>query len=187
MIYTAVWRRLDYPGHDSCRLKPSDGGAGWRLEGAAVFRAQSGPALLRYTVQLARDWTTQAGTVRGYVGNREIELRIERDLTGWRMNGRIQEAVRSTVDLDFQFTPATNLQQLRRLNLSVGQEAECPVAWLREDANDLVVLPQTYRRLDELRYEYRAPTLDYQATLLLTSSGFAQDYPTGWTMENDGQ
>jgi len=34
-VSSVLWRRLDTPGHDVCRLEKSD--AGWKLEGVAVF------------------------------------------------------------------------------------------------------------------------------------------------------
>ncbi len=41
MIGGILWRRLDVPGHDACRLLRSD--AGWQLEGAAAFRHERNP------------------------------------------------------------------------------------------------------------------------------------------------
>src|SRR5207244_2474062 len=35
-VAAILWRRLDTPGHDACRLERSD--AGWELDGTAVFR-----------------------------------------------------------------------------------------------------------------------------------------------------
>ena len=35
-VGAVLWRRLDTPGHDACRLVRND--AGWQLEGTAVFR-----------------------------------------------------------------------------------------------------------------------------------------------------
>jgi uncharacterized protein len=180
---TACWRRVDQPGHDTARLQPL--GNGWLLTGAAVFLSATGPALVNYGVKLAHDWTTLAGTVRGFRGKQEFELTVVRDGEDWTINGQPQPAVRGLLDLDFQFTPATNLQQLRRLNLTVGQRADCPVAWLQEGASELAVLPQTYQRLDEFRYGYDASAVGYQATLIIAENGFARVYPDGWEFENE--
>jgi hypothetical protein len=45
---SVVWRRLDGPGHDVCRVDRH--GSGWRLEGSAAFIADDLPAMLAYTL-----------------------------------------------------------------------------------------------------------------------------------------
>ncbi|TIP30282.1 MAG: hypothetical protein E5X67_02260 [Mesorhizobium sp.] len=181
MSLLAIWRRTDEPGHDAAQLKQTD--LGWLLNGAAVYLSDAGPARLDYTVQLAEDWTTRSGSVRGFIGPQSVDLTIIRDETGWTVNGQRQPAVQSMVDLDYSFTPATNLQQIRRMNLKVGDKADFPVAWLVAGASSLVVLPQIYHRVSETEYIYEAPTVPYRATLLIPEAGFAEDYPDGWVFE----
>ncbi|RWM99983.1 MAG: hypothetical protein EOR84_08395 [Mesorhizobium sp.] len=181
MSLLAIWRRTDEPGHDAAQLKQTD--LGWLLNGAAVYLSDAGPAHLDYTVQLAEDWTTRSGSVRGFIGPLSVDLTIIRDEIGWTVNGQRQPAVQSMVDLDYSFTPATNLQQIRRMNLKVGDKADLPVAWLVAGASSLVVLPQIYHRVSETEYIYEAPTVPYRATLLIPEAGFAEDYPDGWVFE----
>jgi Putative glycolipid-binding len=50
------------------------------------------------------------------------------------------------IDLDFGFTPATNLSQLRRIALEIGQAVDLPVAWLDVTADTLTSLYQRYER-----------------------------------------
>jgi len=57
-----LWRRIDTPGHDGCRLEGSD--AGWRLDGTAVFRVGEASAQLTYRVVCDSAWRTQNGQVR---------------------------------------------------------------------------------------------------------------------------
>lgn len=187
MSLLAIWRRTDEPGHDVVQLTQTD--LGWHLNGAAVYLSDAGPARLDYTVQLAEDWTTKSGSVRGFIGSQSVDLTIIhnetgiRNETGWTVNGQPQPAVQSMVDLDYGFTPATNLQQICRMNLKVGDKADFPVAWLVAGVSSLVVLPQTYHRVSETKYIYEAPTVPYRATLLIPEAGFAQDYPDGWVFE----
>lgn len=181
MTLLAIWRRTDNPGHDVVQLEQTD--LGWLLDGTAVYLSEAGPARLDYTVQLAEDWRTTSGTVRGFIGAQAVDLTIVRGKTGWTINGQPQPAVQSMVDLDYSFTPATNLQQLRRMNLKVGDKADFPVAWLVAGASTLAVLPQTYNRVSETEYAYEAPTVPYRATLLIPDAGFTQDYPDGWVSE----
>jgi len=81
-----LWRRVDAPGHDSCRLEELEDG--WRLDGAAVFRHEGAPARLDYRVECARDWSARGGEVRGWVGSRSIRHVVARSGGGWTLDGR---------------------------------------------------------------------------------------------------
>ncbi|HEX2099988.1 MAG TPA: putative glycolipid-binding domain-containing protein [Candidatus Synoicihabitans sp.] len=180
-LATACWRRLDQPGHDSARLV--ERAEGRFLSGVAVWLSETGPAALSYQVELAPDWTTIADQVHGFIGKAALDRTIVRRGLDWTLNGIPQPTVAGMLDLDFQFTPATNLQQLRRLHLEIGERAECPVAWLQEGASELTVLPQTYHRLDRHRFAYEASSVGYRSTLILAEDGFARVYPDGWELE----
>ena len=67
------------------------------------------------------------------------------------------------VDLDYGFTPATNVLQLSRIALKPDQRAEVPVAWFDLDSASLTELPQSYERRSEACYWYEAPTVPYQS------------------------
>ncbi len=182
IIASILWRRLDTPGHDACRLERKD--TGWRLEGTAVFRHESGPAWLTYHVVCDCAWHAQQGHVLGWLGADALEFRIVRTSTGvWTLNGAVVAAVGNCVDLDFGFTPATNLPQLRRLALEVGQAADAPAAWL-DVAGALTLLPQRYERRTEATYWYEAPSVAYAALLEVAPTGFIRRYPGLWEAES---
>lgn len=181
MIATAIWRRLDTPGHDAAVLHRL--GKGWRLEGSAVFLHETQPAQLAYELDLEATWETRRAEVRGFIGDTVIDDTITREDGKWAFNGESVGDVDSLVDLDLAFTPATNLQQLRRMDLKPGETADLPVAWLEPGARTLVVLPQRYRRQDELTYWYDAPSVPYQAVLEIAPSGFVRSYPKLWVLE----
>lgn len=182
-VATVLWRRLDTPGHDACRLEGGD--AGWALDGTAVFRQDGLPARLSYRLECDLRWHTQQGQVRGWLGAQSIELSITRSTGGvWTLNGVVVSNLESCVDLDLGFTPATNLLQLRRLALAEGQAADAPAAWLNESAGSLEVLPQRYERLTETMYWYEAPSVDYAALLDVAPTGFIHRYPGLWEAED---
>lgn len=170
------WRKLDQPGHDSCRLFKLANG--WRLCGAAVFRDECEPCHFQYDVFTDRAWQTRSAKVTGFVGRKAIDPRIRADRAGrWELNGVFKKTVQGCIDLDLGFTPATNLIALRRLALKVGQRADAPAAYLRFPDMRLIVLPQTYRRIGPIEYEYEAPTVDYSAILQVARSGAVIRYP----------
>ncbi len=178
MIETAFWRRLDVTGHDAARIETTSDGH--RLQGTAVFRHEDEPAAISYRLDLAPDWSARQGLLRGFVGTEMLEHEILRGPDGWTLDGVAQPGLGHLLDLDLGFTPATNLQQLRRVPLEIGEEADIKVAWFDVGAERLVELPQHYRRLDANRYAYRG--FSYQATLELAPSGFVRLYPDLWEM-----
>jgi hypothetical protein len=174
-----LWRRLDTPGHDACRLVRGDGG--WQLEGTAVFGHEGVPARLSYLVACDPQWRTEQGRVRGWLGPQPVELSILRTAAGaWTLNGALVPGLDRCVDLDLGFTPATNLLPLRRLALADGEAADAPAAWLDVAAGTLELLPQRYERRSETTYWYESPTAGYSGLLEVTPAGFIRRYPGLW-------
>lgn len=175
---TVFWRTLYAPGHDVARLVPTADGR--RLSGTALWVQDGRPARLDYAVDLAADWTTREGRISGFVGDTAVDRHIVRADGRWSLDGTPLPELDDLVDLDFGFTPATNMQQLRRVGLQIGQEAEVPAAWIDFEGG-LSRLPQTYRRTGEETYAYASPTTGYAETLVIAPDGFAREYPTLWT------
>jgi len=170
------WKKLDHPGHDSCRLLKLPNG--WRLSGAAVFWDNDQPCHFHYEVSADPAWRTRNARISGYLGKKAIDLRIRSFGTGhWQVNGIHKKGVVGCVDIDLGFTPATNLIVLRRLSLKVGQRAEAPAAYLQFPEMRLVRLPQSYQRISRMEYKYEAPSVGYVGTLHVLPSGAVILYP----------
>jgi hypothetical protein len=178
----AIWRRLDTPGHDAALLRRSD--IGWTLSGAAVFRHPAGPACIEYSVEIDPFWRTTAGQIKGFLAEIRLNHVVSRKSDGWYLNGALVGGLNHLWDLDFGFTPATNLHQLRRAAIKPGQTVDLPVAWFDVEAITLTELPQRYERRDEMTYWYVAPTVPYEGLLEMSRSGFARSYPKLWRMED---
>lgn len=175
----ALWRRLDTPGHDACRLLRQ--GQGWRLEGAAVFAWEGRPCQLRYTVDCDGLWQSRSATIEGWLGADDVALGIERNDNGrWTLNGVDQPEAAGLVDLDLGFTPATNLLPIRRLALACGEKTQAPAAYLSFPPDRLTRLDQTYERLGRTCYAYSARVFDYAAVLTVSEAGIVTDYPGLW-------
>jgi uncharacterized protein len=174
----AAWMRLDRPGCDAALLRPKRGG--WLVHGAAAFEHDGRSAAVAYQVETDARWRTKRGIVSGFIGDTTIRHEILRDDRGWGLNGVPIKGLEHLVDLDYGFTPATNLLQLSRVALKTGQRAAVPVAWFDLDSAALVELPQSYERRSETSYWYEAPTVPYQALLEIAPNGFVQSYPGLW-------
>jgi hypothetical protein len=177
-----LWRRLDCPGHDACRLQQTSDG--WELAGTSVFLQDGEAARLMYEVVCDAGWRTQHGIVEGWIGSRSVLLRIARTPEGdWILNNVLVPGLARCLDLDLGFTPATNLVQLRRVSLAVGESAEVPVAWLAVSTCALERLEQRYERRGAEAFWYEAPRFSYAALLEVGDSGFVRRYPGLWEAE----
>lgn len=183
VIASIIWRRLDTPGHDACRLEGCDSGR--QIVGTAVFLHEGVPSQLAYRVICDLGWRTQQGQVYGWFGEKTVDFSVTRMTDGaWTMNGAAVAGLQNCIDLDFGFTPATNLLQLRRLALPPGQAVNVLVAWLGISTGTLEVLNQRYERRTEATYWYEAPKFEYAAMLEVTPDGFISRYPGLWEAES---
>lgn len=179
---SVLFRRLDAPGHDACRLEPHDGG--WLLAGTAVFLEEGQAARLDYRVIADSTWRTRSGKVQGFVGSRDLVWDIERSADGvWTLNGSVVQGLGDCLDLDLGFTPATNLLQLRRVDLAVGDAADVPVAWIDVASPALERMEQRYTRRGDALYFYESPRFGYRELLEILPSGFVRTYPGLWVAE----
>ena len=179
-IAHALWRRLDTPGCDAAFLFESRNG--YELRGTAIFKADPGPARLTYCVELDRHWRAQAGHVTGEIGEASVAHHMAYSQAGWSLDGTPVAGLAHLRDLDFGFTPATNMPALRHAALEVGQSADLPAAWFDLNPPGLVELPQHYHRQSPTQYGYHSPTSGYRAVLELAPSSFVRIYPGRWEM-----
>jgi hypothetical protein len=177
-----LWRRLDKPGHEYARL--SRDGTRWQLTGVAVFQHEQQPCRLDYVVVCDRQWLTQAARVTGWVGDLAVDVAVSVDASGtWHINGTACPAVAGSLDLDLNFSPSTNLLPLRRLNLSIGEQAHVKAAWLRFPGFTLEPLEQLYRRVDDVSYRYESAGGKFVAELKVNAVGLVTVYPEVWAAE----
>jgi uncharacterized protein len=165
-VSAILWRRLDRPGHEAARVD------GTTIAGTAVFAHDGEPCVLSYTVTCDESWRTRAATVRGFVGSREIDIRITVDGERWLLNGNEVEAVRGCVDVDFNFSPSTNLLPIRRGAIGTTVVA----AWLRFPSFELQPLEQSYERLGTHLFRYASAT-GFTADIEVNDDGLPTRYP----------
>lgn len=177
-LHSIRWRRLDVAGSDSCTV--SRHAPHWYLQGVAAF----GDSLLEYAVVCDEAWRTLSGRVTGRSGDREAQIEIVADAAGrWTLNGKACPQVDGCIDLDLEFSPATNLLPIRRLKLRVGEEGESRAAWLRLPGFQLEPLRQRYRRTGDETYAYEVTDGSFQTELKVDQFGFVIDYPGLWRRE----
>ena len=180
-IKSILWRSIELDGHEACSLFSRD--ADWHLAGTAVFSHDDQPCRLEYVIVCDASWNTMSARVSGWVGHETVNIEIAVDAERhWRLNGIECPAVSGCTDLDLNFSPCTNLLPVRRLNLSIGQEAPVKAAWLRFPSFELEPLAQVYRRVSESTYRYESGG-GFVADLEVDSVGFVKNYPDFWQAE----
>ena len=177
-----LWRRIDLPGHEVGRLKRRDDG--WELSGTALFSWEHHPCKLDYLVICAADWRTHAAQVTGIIGDRDVDLRVSVDQERkWYLNEAECPIVAGCMDIDLGFSPSTNLLPIRRLSLTLGQEAKVTAAWLPFPSLTFELLPQVYRREGHQMYRYESGGGVSMRLLEVSAVGFVTNYPDLWVEE----
>ena len=177
-----LWRAIYWPGHEACSLHRLD--AEWRLEGTAVFLYEGRICRLAYLIVCDAIWHTRSAEVSGSVGDEDINLQLSVDAHHrWQVNGVAKPAVDGCIDLDLNFSPATNLLPIRRLNLEAGARREVKAAWLRFPSFELEPLSQVYERLSEFKYRYSSRAGNAGTELTVNKVGFVTVYPQLWEVE----
>ena len=181
--HVICWRRIDEPGHDCAALLRVE--AAWHLTGTAVFTHHRQPCRLDYLVVCDERWYTSLARVTGWIGQRSIRLEIVADAERrWRLNGAECAAVAGASDIDFEFSPCTNLLPIRRLGLQTGAAAPVSAAWLRFPSGTLEPLEQLYRRTGASAYRYESAGGRFATDLVVNTSGFVTRYAQFWEAES---
>jgi hypothetical protein len=185
MNHDILWRRLDFPGHEACRLQSAP--SGWRLAGTAVFFHERQACRLSYIIECDVQWLTRSAVVSGWMGSRDVDVEVVRDPSGaWRLDGGECVGVLGCTDIDLNFSPSTNLLPIRRLDLAIGEAAAVRAAWLRFPSFALEPLEQSYERLAEDAYRYDSAGGRFVARIDVDPHGFPTDYAGLWVREDAG-
>ncbi len=177
-----LWRRLDTPGHESARM--TFDAERRRLFGTAVFADGKRPCRLDYAVTCDARWRTLSATVAGWLGDDVVDVEIEVDAKrAWRLNGVESPSVAGCIDVDLNFSPATNTLPIRRLELPVGGASPVRAAWLRFPSFTLEPLEQLYRRTADTLSGNESGGGRFTAELEVNSAGFVTRYPGLWIEE----
>jgi hypothetical protein len=183
MTETALWRRLDLPGHEIATLDELD--RGWKLSDTALFSCEQVPTRLDYAVVCDSAWRTSSAQISGAIGSRRVNLTVSVDTERkWYLNGVESGAVEGCLDIDLGFSPSTNLLPIRRLALAVGEEATVRAAWLPFPSLDFATLAQVYRREGETTYRYESGGGAFVRMLDVNAVGFVTSYPGLWHVES---
>jgi len=176
---TILWERLDVPGHEIATITSRSDE--WFVDGVAVFAETGNPCRVEYEIRCDAQWITRRCLLRASIGTKRVRLEIERNAVGeWSSEGIEIAAIRGCDDIDFGFSPVTNLLPVRRLALTIGSHALAKAAWVRFPELTLEVLEQTYTRVADNRYQYASAGGAFHRELVVDAFGCVVDYPGLW-------
>jgi hypothetical protein len=175
VLRTVIWRRLDQPSMELCRLSENE--SGFLLNGHVFSALQHVARNVRYQILCDRAWTTQRVNVTVQLGDDVETLDIRRESNGRWLRGDTElRALRDLHDIDLGFTPATNTLPIRRLAPDVGDVIAVTAVWVRFPDLAIEPLAQTYTRVGELTYQYESGGGRFHALIGVDDLGLVTAY-----------
>ncbi|TMD43706.1 MAG: hypothetical protein E6I88_00745 [Chloroflexi bacterium] len=171
-----LWQGLASPSLERMIMTESEGG--FELAGIIIQAAAGTSYVARYFVHVDGGWRTLDAMIEVENGTRR-SVSLTRTPSGqWVCDGRAMPALHDCVDVDLEWTPATNTLPIRRLSLDAGGPREATAAWVRFPSLMVEPLVQSYERLGRRRYRYRSGA--FSADLEVDDDGLVLQYGTNW-------
>ena len=179
LLAEALWRRLDQPSFDHCRLVQLPDA--FIIGGVLLTMHDGRPLQVHYNVFCGMDWTTRAVHVQTVQGDTTSRLELRRDPTGeWWRDDESLPAFDGLTDADLAFTPATNTLPIRRLALDVGEAASTDAVWVRFPELAVERLAQRYTRTEDQVYRYESRGGSFTADMIVDDQGVVITYGDIW-------
>jgi hypothetical protein len=132
---------------------------------------------VRYEIALDERWRTREARVASDTVAGPAEIVLTADGEGrWTVDGKPAPQLDGLIDVDLEASACTNTLPLHRLSLPLGEVTEAPAAYVRALDLSVTRLDQTYRRLDDCRYDYTSEA-GFRAVLEYDPAGLIVDYP----------
>lgn len=179
IIRTGLWQRLDVTGLERFELSRAAGG--WQLRGRILAKGPQGATECGYLILCDPQWRTTEATISASdeAGTRETHVIVKDGR--WHINGREDARLAACVDIDLEWTPATNTIPIRRLTPAVGKSTGAlTMAWVRFPGLAVEPLRQQYDRLAERQYRYTSVGGDFTAKIDVDDQSLALEYEGLW-------
>jgi hypothetical protein len=174
-----LWRRVDHPGLEWCRVLSDRERT--TIFGVVLLSFARKACRLEYVIECDSAWKTRAAAIKGTVGQREIDIALKVDSRKrWYRNGTHIDAVDGCVDVDLGFSPSTNLLPIRRCGLRRGAPVAVTAAWVEFPSFTLKTLSQVYLRKDDRVIHYESAGGKFHRDLVTNNKGLVVRYPGLW-------
>lgn len=186
LLRDVLWRRLDEPAFEHCRLQQLTGA--YDLQGCVLTVVAGAPLQVRYVIRCGLDWITREAQVNTMHGSSSGHLHLRRDVSGvwWRDQERVPN-VDGLLDIDLSISPSTNTLPIRRMALDIGAAGPVEAVWVRFPDLALERLAQRYTRERELLYSYESNGGAFTAEIQVDEHGVVVSYGSMWERIATGQ
>jgi len=151
---------------------------GFQLSGLILQAHEGEPYVVRYSIEVDEAWRTRAVQVE-VENDGQHRIALAADGAGhWSRDGDRLPAVETCLDVDLEWSPATNTLPIRRLGLGIGETRVVTAAWVRFPSLEVERLDQSYERLGERYYRYRSGR--FTADLAVDDDGLVLQYGVNW-------
>ena len=178
-VLSRAWQRRDEVALEHFSLQSMHGHL--LLSGQITSVMNHAPSFVNYSVACDQNWGTREAHVHMNSGGVPSLVRLlRRDDGQWQVDGEDREDLNGAIDLDVQWTPATNSLPINRLQLKVGETRHVEAAWVRLPEMRVERLSQRYTRLRENVYHYQNSDGSFEAELIVDDQGFVERYGDVW-------
>lgn len=169
------WRRTDLDGLERLELEVGPDAV---IATATVICVEGGGFRLDHRWQLGPDWRAQSVTVDRWNATGYGALRLERDGTGWRVDGVTRPDLDGAEEPDLSVTAFCNTLPIRRTPEDAGASLTLDIAYIDGAAMTVTRSRQRYDRqgLGRLRFVDLGLSLGFEADLVVDAEGLILTY-----------
>jgi uncharacterized protein len=169
------WERTDVEGLERLELDVSPQGV---IATSSLLCVESGGYRLDHRWHLSPDWRAQQVRVERWNADGHAVLRLEREGTGWRVDGAPRPDLDGADEPDLSATPFCNTLPIRRVPLEAGASLTLDTAFIDAAAMTVQRSRQRYERLgpDRLRYVDLGLSQGFTAELEVDGEGLVVRY-----------
>lgn len=139
-------------------------GTSHSFNGLSLQEVEGRPVSIHYAVETDHRWRTRSATIdiMNVDSRHNVEWEVSADGKGtWTLPGlgpKAEEQFAGFLDIDFGFSPVTNILPIRKLKLVIGESAPVSAVWVRFPEFTIEPLHQTYTRISDDTYRYASDT-----------------------------
>jgi uncharacterized protein len=169
------WRRIDVVGLELLALRVAADRV--RAE-STVICLEDGGYRLDHRWELTGDWRALSLRVERHGAGQPHQLTLERDATGWRVDGELRQDLDGAEEPDLSVTPFCNTFPIRRMLGSRAGSLTLDTAYVNGADLSVMRSRQRYDRLGPNRYRFvdLGVCAGFDAELLVDDLGIIRHY-----------
>ncbi|WP_129715411.1 putative glycolipid-binding domain-containing protein [Pedobacter sp. SYP-B3415] len=171
-----LWTGREYYSLEHCRVDVNEAGA--TVQSTIVGYYENEIHQANYRILTNSEWQTRSAEIELYHRRRKRSFSVQKEDDGqWQCDAMHAPQFAGCTEVDIAITPFTNTLPIRRLGLSIGQDAEIRVIYFDLLSNEIRPVSQRYTRLSENTYRYENIPNDFEAVIEVDDQGLVVDYP----------